>query len=164
MVAAPAAASARDISPDLAWPAAARNAPRPQEYAAGSGRPASRSVLASVCRQSNLGAGRAQSRRQNHAPTGMPSGPGQCGNSARPNDADPVDVLQSLARLVGAMLHNEPLLERAYHRMQRLQLRCQYDQARTGINGQTSILFVCNDCQQLLEPFAALRGRNPELS
>src|SRR6516165_6916577 len=86
------------------------------------------------------------------------------GNSARSNDADPVDVLQSLARLIGAMLHNEPLLERAYHRMQRLQLRCQYDQARTGINGQTSILFVCNDCQQRLEPFAALRGRNPELS
>src|SRR6516165_8360543 len=56
------------------------------------------------------------------------------GNSTRPNDADPVDALQSLARLIGAMLHTEPLLDRAYHRMQRLKLCCQYDQARTGIN------------------------------
>jgi hypothetical protein len=40
------------------------------------------------------------------------------------------------------MLHNEPLLDRANHRMQRLKLRCQYDQAGTGINGQTFILFV----------------------
>src|SRR3974390_2278092 len=62
------------------------------------------------------------------------------GNSARANDADPVDALQSLARLIGAMLHSEPLLDRAYHRMQRLELRCQYDQARTGINGQAGIL------------------------
>ena len=50
--------------------AAARNAPRPQEYAAGSGRLASRSVQASVYPRSNPVAGRAQSRRQNHAPTG----------------------------------------------------------------------------------------------
>jgi hypothetical protein len=40
------------------------------------------------------------------------------------------------------MLHNEPLLDRANHRLQRLELSCQYDQARTGINGQTGILFV----------------------
>src|SRR6516165_445532 len=64
------------------------------------------------------------------------------GNSTRANDADPVDARQSLARLIGAMLHNEPLLDRANHRMQRLQLRCQYDQARTGINGQTFIALV----------------------
>jgi hypothetical protein len=40
------------------------------------------------------------------------------------------------------MLHSEPPLDRANHRLQRLQLSCQYDQARTGINGQTGILFV----------------------
>src|SRR5215472_11330982 len=74
------------------------------------------------------------------------------GNSTRANDADPVDALQSLARLIGAMLHNEPLLDRADHRMQRLQLRCQYDQARTSINGQTFISLVRNNRQRLLEP------------
>src|SRR6516165_694752 len=58
------------------------------------------------------------------------------GNGARADDADPVDALQSLACLIGAMLHCEPPLDRANHRMQGLQLRCQYDQARTGINGQ----------------------------
>jgi hypothetical protein len=62
------------------------------------------------------------------------------------------------------MLHNEPLLDRANHRMQRLELSCQYDQARTGIDGKTGILFVRNDRQQLLEPLASLRCHNPELS
>ena len=62
------------------------------------------------------------------------------------------------------MLHNDPPLDRANHRMQRLQLSCQYDQARTGINGQTGILFVRNVLQQLLEPFASLRRHNTELS
>ena len=71
---------------------------------------------------------------------------------ARTNGADPGDALQSLARLVGAMLQSEPPLDRANHRMQRLQLRRQYDQARTGINGQTFISLVRNDRQQLLEP------------
>jgi hypothetical protein len=33
---------------------------------------------------------------------------------------------------------------------------CQYDQACTRINGQTGILFVRNDRQQLLEPLDAL--------
>ena len=47
--------------------------------------------------------------------------------------------------------------------VQRLQLRCQYDQARTGINGQTGILFVRNDRQQLFEPFASLRSHDTEL-
>src|SRR6516165_9661376 len=86
------------------------------------------------------------------------------GNSTRANDVDPVDALQSLARLIGAMLHNEPLLDRADHRMQRLQLRCQYDQARSRINGQTGILFVRNDRQQLFESLTSLRSHNPELS
>src|SRR6516162_1095476 len=85
------------------------------------------------------------------------------GNSARPNDADPVDALQSLARLIGAMLHSEPLLDRANHRMQRLKLCRQYDQARTRINRQAFILLVRNDRQQLLEPLASLRCHNPEL-
>jgi hypothetical protein len=40
-------------------------------------------------------------------------------------DADPVDALQSLARLVCAMLHSEPPFDRANHRLQRLELRCQ---------------------------------------
>ena len=62
------------------------------------------------------------------------------------------------------MLHSEPLLDRAYHRMQRLELSCQYDQARTGINGQTGILFVRNDRQQLFKPLASLRCHHPELS
>jgi hypothetical protein len=62
------------------------------------------------------------------------------------------------------MLHNEPLLDRANHRLQRLELSCQYDQARTGINGQTGILFVRNDRQQLLEPLASLRCHNLEFS
>ena len=74
------------------------------------------------------------------------------GNSARPNDADSVDALQSLTRLVCAMLHNETPLDRADHRMQRLELSCQYDQARTRINRQAFILLVRNDRQQLLEP------------
>src|SRR6516225_4149816 len=86
------------------------------------------------------------------------------GNSTRANDADPVDALQSLARLIGAMLHTKPPLNRAYHRMQRLKLSCQYDQARTGINGQTFIALVRNDRQQLFEPFASLRSHNPEFS
>src|SRR3974390_499066 len=40
------------------------------------------------------------------------------GNGARANDADPVDALQSLARLIGTMLHNEPPLDPANHRLQ----------------------------------------------
>jgi hypothetical protein len=32
------------------------------------------------------------------------------------------------------MLHSEPLLDRANHRVQRLQLRCQHDQARAGVD------------------------------
>jgi hypothetical protein len=48
--------------------------------------------------------------------------------------------------------------------VQRLELSCQYDKARTGINGQTGILLVRNDRQQLLEPLASLRGHYPELS
>ena len=75
------------------------------------------------------------------------------GNSARANEADPGDALQLLARLIGAVLHNEPLLDRANHRLQCLELSCQYDQARTRINGQTGILFVRNDRQQLLDSF-----------
>jgi hypothetical protein len=47
--------------------------------------------------------------------------------------------------------------------MQRLDLSCQYDQARTRINGQTSIPFVRNDRQQLLESLASLRCHNTEL-
>jgi hypothetical protein len=64
------------------------------------------------------------------------------------------------------MLHHEPPLDRANnnHRVQRLQLSRQYDQARAGINRQTGILFVRNDRQQLLEPLASLRCHNPELS
>src|ERR1700730_17794702 len=139
MVAAPEAASATDISPGLAWPAAARKSPRPQEYAAGSGRLASRSVQASVYPRSNPVAGRAQSRRQNHA---RPEGARivDCGgDGARPNDADSVDALQSLARLICAMLHNDPPLDRANHRMQRLELSCQYDQAGTRVDVERRI-------------------------
>src|SRR3954453_5230670 len=86
------------------------------------------------------------------------------GDGARTNDPDPVDALQSLARLLRTMLHNDPPLDRANHRMQRLELSRQYDQARTGINGQTFISLVRNDRQQLLEPLAPLCSYNPELS
>src|SRR6516164_11300992 len=44
------------------------------------------------------------------------------GDGARANDPDPMDAFQSLACLIGAMLHNDPLLDRANHRMQRLEL------------------------------------------
>jgi hypothetical protein len=64
------------------------------------------------------------------------------GNSARANDADPGDAQQSLARLIGAVLHKEPFLDRSNQRLQRLKLRRQDDQAGTGINGQTGIVFV----------------------
>src|SRR5207302_4650484 len=133
-------------------------------YAAGSGRLASRSVQASVY------PGRILSRDEPNPGgkiTPRPEGARivDCGgDGARANDADPVDALQSLARLICAMLHNDPPLDRANHRMQRLQLSCQYDQARTGITGQTGILFVRNVLQQLLEPFASLRRHNTELS
>ena len=60
------------------------------------------------------------------------------------------------------MLHNEPLLDRANHRLQRLELSCQYDQA-ARINGQSGIAFVRNNGEQLLEPLASLRSHNPEL-
>jgi hypothetical protein len=63
------------------------------------------------------------------------------------NEADSGDALKSLARLIRTMLHHEPLLDRANHRMQRLDLSCQYDQARTGINGQAGLLFIRNDRQ-----------------
>src|SRR6516165_10453059 len=86
------------------------------------------------------------------------------GNGARTNGADPGDALQSLARLIRTMLHSKPPLDRANHRLQRLQLCRQHDQARTGINRETGILFVRNDRQQLLEPLASLRGHNTELS
>src|SRR6516165_2935420 len=86
------------------------------------------------------------------------------GNGARANEADPGNTLQSLARLVGAMLQSEPPLDRANHRLQRLQLCGQHDQARTGINRKTGILFVRDDLQQLLEPLASLRCHNTELS
>jgi hypothetical protein len=36
------------------------------------------------------------------------------------------------------MLHKKPLLDRANHRLQRLKLRRQYDQARTGTKGQAA--------------------------
>src|SRR6516162_8617195 len=62
------------------------------------------------------------------------------------------------------MLHGETPLDRANHRVQRLELSCQYDQARTGINGQTFIALVRNDRQQLLEPLASLCSHNTELS
>src|SRR3954465_1477443 len=54
------------------------------------------------------------------------------GYGARANDADPGDALQSLVFFIRTMLHNEPLLDRANHRLQRLELCCQHDQARTG--------------------------------
>jgi hypothetical protein len=71
---------------------------------------------------------------------------------------------QSLARLIRTMLHKQPPLDRANHRLQRLELSCQHDQARTGINTKTGILFVRDDLQQLLVPLASLRCHNTELS
>ena len=75
------------------------------------------------------------------------------GNSARANEADPGDALQSLARLIGAMLHKEPLLDRFDQCVQRLQLRRQHNQARTSIKGQAGIGLIRNNRQQLLDSF-----------
>src|SRR5262245_26922279 len=86
------------------------------------------------------------------------------GNSARTNDADSGNALQSLARLIRTMLHSEPPLDRANHRLQRLELSCQYDQARTSINGHAFIALLRNDRQQLFEPLASLRSHNTEFS
>src|SRR5712691_4013795 len=44
------------------------------------------------------------------------------------------DGLEPLARLVRAMLNNDPLLDRSNHRLQRLNPRCQHDQARVSID------------------------------
>ena len=42
---------------------------------------------------------------------------------ARTKNADPGNALKSFARLIRTMLHDEPLLDRANHRLQCLQLR-----------------------------------------
>jgi hypothetical protein len=58
------------------------------------------------------------------------------------------------------MLRDNPLLDYSNHRLQRLELCRQDDQAGTRVHRQAFILFVGNDRQQLLEPFVPLRRHN----
>ena len=60
------------------------------------------------------------------------------------------------------MLYNDPFLDRSDHRLHRLKLRRQHDEAGVSIDRQARILFARNDLQQLLDPFAPLRSRNAE--
>ena len=61
------------------------------------------------------------------------------------------------------MLRDDPFVDRPDHRLHRLKLRRQYDEAGVSINWQARILLARNDLQQLLDPFAPLRSHNAEL-
>jgi hypothetical protein len=54
-------------------------------------------------------------------------------------NADPGDASKPFARLVRAMLRDDPLLDCSDHRLQRLKLRRQYDQARSRVDQQAFI-------------------------
>ena len=80
-------------------------------------------------------------------------------NGARAQSADPGNGRNSFALLARTMLHGETPLDRANHRMQRLELSCQYDQARTSINVASSdvrqLFFDRKHHQVYLEHFPA---------
>ena len=85
-------------------------------------------------------------------------------NGGRANNADPGNSAEPFACLVRAMLRHNPLLDRSNERLQRLKLGRKYDEAYPSVDRQAFIAFICNHCQQLLEPFAPLRRRNTELA
>ena len=62
------------------------------------------------------------------------------------------------------MLNGDPLLNRPNRGLQGLKLRRQHDQACPGIVRQVCISIICDDRQQLLDPFASLRSYNAKLS
>jgi hypothetical protein len=55
-----------------------------------------------------------------------------------------------------AMLCHDPVLDQSDQRLQSLKLRRQQHEARPGTDGNALILIVCDDRQQLLDPFAPL--------
>ena len=80
-----------------------------------------------------------------------------------PNNSNAGDGLEPLTCFVRAMLRNDPLLERSDHRLHSLKLRREYGQAGVGIGRQARIFLLCDDRQQLFDPFAPLCRRNAEL-
>ena len=79
------------------------------------------------------------------------------------NNPNPRNRLNPLTLFIGTVLHHDPLLNRPNCRLQRLELRRQYDQACPGIVRQLRIGFVCDDRKQLFDPFASLQRYNAEL-
>ena len=61
------------------------------------------------------------------------------------------------------MLDNDPLVDRADHRLHRMKPCSQYDKAGVTIDRQARIPFARNDLQQLLEPGGPLCSHNAEL-
>src|SRR5213078_2080966 len=122
MAAAPGAVSATDFSRGSSWPATARNAHDHKNAA---------QIAVTLFRDRPkllFAPGRILSRYEPHPggkitarPKGIRVGH-RGGYGARANNADPGDALQSLARFIRTMLHNDPPLDRANHRLQRLEL------------------------------------------
>src|SRR6202049_2460775 len=75
----------------------------------------------------------------------------------RPQNPDARDGFNPLARLVRAMLHLDPLLDRPDQRPHGLELRRQHDDARPRIDRQPRVLVVRHDREQFREPGLALR-------
>jgi len=119
----------------------AQHGNRPDDENASSdiGRPAWRSARASACPRLNPGAAPARSRRENRVPTETPSVRHRRHDRGRPQNPDARDGFNPLARLVRAMLRLDPLFDCPNHRLHRLKLCRQHDDARPRIDRQARL-------------------------